>query len=89
MALAITLVVAALAVAVAIVWAGAGEDPAPPVGAAPLRLAAPESIEGALVAQLVTGRITRRQYVRSMEGVAAREEKRHPLAVPPEPDPAG
>jgi len=43
---------------------------------------APESLEGVLCAQLMDGEITRRQYVRSMAGIAARDEERHPLVVP-------
>jgi hypothetical protein len=46
--------------------------------------AAPGSLEGVLVAQLVAAAITRRQYVREMERVAARDDERHPLALPPE-----
>ncbi|MEV4640033.1 hypothetical protein AB0J80_22055 [Actinoplanes sp. NPDC049548] len=48
----------------------------------------PETLEGALVAQLATGDITRRQYVRAMEILAARDDERHPLAVPPDTGPA-
>ncbi|GID95795.1 hypothetical protein Adi01nite_52070 [Amorphoplanes digitatis] len=44
----------------------------------------PGSLEGVLVAQLVAAAITRRQYVREMERVAARDDERHPLAIPPE-----
>jgi hypothetical protein len=44
----------------------------------------PGSLEGVLVAQLVAALITRRQYVREMERVAARDDERHPLAIPPE-----
>jgi hypothetical protein len=43
----------------------------------------PESLEGVLVAQLMAGEITRGQYLRGVEGLAARDEKRHPLTVPP------
>jgi hypothetical protein len=44
----------------------------------------PESLEGALVAQLVWGQIAARQYARAMEKLAARDDHQHPLAVPPE-----
>ena len=44
----------------------------------------PESLEGVLVAQLGAGHISRRQYLRAMEWIAARDEQRHPLAVPPD-----
>jgi len=49
----------------------------------------PESLEGGLVAQLVGGEITRRQYRRPMEQAAARDDERHPLAIPPETGSAG
>jgi hypothetical protein len=52
--------------------------------AGPQRPAAPESLEGALVAQLTSGEITRPQYTRAMEKLAARDAERHPLSVPPE-----
>ncbi|GIE36966.1 hypothetical protein Ait01nite_100110 [Actinoplanes italicus] len=48
----------------------------------PEALFAPESLEGVLCAQLMDGEITRRQYLRSMAGIAARDEERHPLTVP-------
>ncbi|MFC3742227.1 hypothetical protein [Paractinoplanes deccanensis] len=63
--------------------AGSGEQPE---GAPP---APPETLEGVLTAQLATGEITRGQYQRAMEKVAAREDERHPLAVPPEQGAAG
>ncbi|MFL6117407.1 MAG: hypothetical protein ACJ786_39555 [Catenulispora sp.] len=48
----------------------------------------PDSLEGVLLVQLVDGEISRRQYVREMERLAARDDERHPLAVPPETGPA-
>jgi hypothetical protein len=48
------------------------------------RAPALESLEGVLVAQLSVGEISRRQYLRAMERIAARDDERHPLAVPPE-----
>ncbi|WP_309238319.1 hypothetical protein [Actinoplanes aureus] len=42
----------------------------------------PQSLEGVLCAQLLEGDITQRQYLRSMAGIAARDEERHPLVVP-------
>jgi hypothetical protein len=48
----------------------------------PDTLFAPQSLEGVLCAQLMDGEITRRQYVRSMAGIAARDDERHPLTVP-------
>lgn len=53
------------------------------------RPAPPESLEGVLVAQLISGEISRAQYHRSIEGLAARDDDRHPLSVPPESGPAG
>ena len=47
-------------------------------------VAQPESLEGVLVAQLGSEEITRGQYLRAMERVAARDAERHPLAVPPD-----
>lgn len=45
---------------------------------------APESLEGVLVSQLNSGEINRRQYVHEMEKLAARDDERHPLVVPPD-----
>jgi len=45
---------------------------------------APESLEGVLVGQLAAAVISRRQYVRAMERLAARDDKRNPVVVPPE-----
>jgi len=50
--------------------------------------ARPQSLEGVLVAQLLAGEITRGQYLAAVEGLAARDDERHPLAVPPETGPA-
>jgi hypothetical protein len=47
-------------------------------------VARPETLEGVLVAQLGSGEITRGQYLRAMECLAARDDERHPLAVPPD-----
>lgn len=44
----------------------------------------PGSLEGVLAVQLADGDITRSQYTRAMEQLAARDEERHPLSVPPE-----
>ena len=52
--------------------------------AASARSSAPESLEGVLVAQLAATEITRAQYTRAMEKLAARDDERHPLSVPPE-----
>ncbi|WP_203817364.1 hypothetical protein [Paractinoplanes ferrugineus] len=42
------------------------------------------SVEGVLAAQLEAGDITHEQYVLAMERLAARDEFRHPLEVPPD-----
>jgi hypothetical protein len=65
------------------------EDGHPPktssdTGSASSSTPAPETLEGALVAQLASREITQRQYVRAMEGLAARDVARHPLGMPPE-----
>ena len=44
----------------------------------------PESLEGVLVRQLAEGLITWDQYLGAVELLAARDEERHPLAIPPE-----
>ncbi|WP_240670664.1 hypothetical protein [Actinoplanes solisilvae] len=48
--------------------------------------AQPESLEGVLVAQLAAEEITCGQYHRAMAKIAARDDERHPLAVPSGPD---
>ena len=55
----------------------AGQSVAPPA-------VHPESLEGVLVVQLLAGEINRGQYLRAIEGLAARDDERHPLTVPPE-----
>jgi len=52
------------------------------------RAAAPESLEGVLVAQRLAGHISTTQYRHALEGLAARDEDRHPLSVPPDLGPA-
>ncbi|GAA2893663.1 hypothetical protein Acy02nite_27740 [Actinoplanes cyaneus] len=54
----------------------ARHGPPPP----PPRL--PDTLEGVLTAQLLADEISRPQYVRAMERIAARDERRHPLSVP-------
>ncbi|GIM95401.1 hypothetical protein [Paractinoplanes toevensis] len=51
---------------------------------APEPSTAVESLEGVLVTQLMAGEITTAQYRRAVEGLAARDDDRHPMAVPPE-----
>jgi len=48
------------------------------------RAAEPESLEGVLVAKLLAGDISTMQYRHAIEGLAARDEDRHPLSVPPD-----
>ncbi|MEU4562831.1 hypothetical protein AB0F72_31010 [Actinoplanes sp. NPDC023936] len=48
----------------------------------PEALFGPQSLEGVLCVQLLDGEITAAQYVRSMAGIAARDDERHPLTVP-------
>jgi hypothetical protein len=45
-------------------------------------------LEGVLVAKLMGGEINRGQYVHAIEGIAARDDERHPLTVPPDIGPA-
>jgi hypothetical protein len=42
----------------------------------------PDTLEGVLATQLLTGEISGPQYVRALERIAARDERRHPLSVP-------
>lgn len=42
----------------------------------------PSSLEGVLATQLIGGAISRAQYLRALEQIAARDEQRHPLAIP-------
>ncbi|MBB4753605.1 hypothetical protein [Actinoplanes lobatus] len=44
--------------------------------------AVPTTLEGALVAQLVHGEISRAQYQAALSQLAARDDERNPLAVP-------
>jgi hypothetical protein len=44
----------------------------------------PDTLEGVVVDQLLDGLITPDQYLRAMEHLAASDDTRHPLAVPPE-----
>jgi hypothetical protein len=65
-------------------FTGGAASPGTPAGPA----TRPDSLEGVLLAQLATGEINRRQYLRAMELLAARDNERHPLTVPPENGPA-
>lgn len=78
----------AISAAVKQAWVSDEQPPEAPADAAAAGLAMWESLEGALVAQLAADEITRRQYVHAMERLAAREDARNPLGVPPETDSA-
>jgi hypothetical protein len=79
------LVLVFLALAVASVWSLRYDDKddeaeaAQPVGPGP-----PSTLEGALVGQLLNGRISTAQYRREMGRLAERDADRHPLSVPPD-----
>jgi hypothetical protein len=86
------LVVGLLGVCVASVWPGSRGSPGPagrtirsktdPRSPATTSSSKPESLEGVLVSQLAAGEITSRQYLRTMESLAAREDERNPMSVP-------
>ncbi|GAA1620583.1 hypothetical protein [Actinoplanes couchii] len=42
----------------------------------------PCSLEGVLASQLIAGSITRAQYLRALEQIAARDEQRAPFSLP-------
>ncbi|WP_189077460.1 hypothetical protein [Mangrovihabitans endophyticus] len=44
----------------------------------------PQTLEGVLTAQLMSGEITAAQYRTSVASLAARDDERHPLQVPPD-----
>lgn len=44
----------------------------------------PETLEGALVRQLLNNEINGRQYLHAMELLAERDADRHPLSMPPD-----
>jgi hypothetical protein len=55
---------------------------APAVAPTPNR--SPQTLEGVLTRQLVTGEITGSQYRHAMASIAVRDAERHPLEVPPD-----
>jgi hypothetical protein len=59
-------------------------EPAGTVDHARAAPAPPQTLEGALVLQLLNAEINGRQYLHAMELLAARDADRHPLGVPPE-----
>ncbi|BCJ49066.1 hypothetical protein Asp14428_05410 [Actinoplanes sp. NBRC 14428] len=88
MLLTLVLTVALIGACVSVLWPWNGVEPDDKgEPAAPVR--EPETLEGALVSQLAAGEISRGQYARAMERLAARDDERHPLAVPPDNGPAG
>lgn len=48
----------------------------------PIQRWVPASLEGVLATQLLAGAITRAQYLRALEQIAARDERRAPFALP-------
>jgi hypothetical protein len=66
--------------------AGKPADPAAPDSvSAPVH--SPQTLEGVLTRQLVTGEITGPQYRHAMASIAIRDAERHPLEVPPDVNP--
>jgi hypothetical protein len=53
-------------------------------GAASALDRSPQTLEGVLAGQLMTGEITGPQYQHAMATLAARDAERHPLEVPPD-----
>lgn len=47
----------------------------------------PQTLEGVLSRQLMTGKLTGAQYRHAMASIASRDAARHPLDVPPQTDP--
>ncbi|MFI7542499.1 hypothetical protein [Actinoplanes sp. NPDC049599] len=62
----------------------AGDRPGTAEQAESARPEPPESLEGALVRQLLADQISGRQYRRAMQRLAERDVDRHPLPMPPE-----
>ncbi|MBG0562288.1 hypothetical protein [Actinoplanes aureus] len=85
MMLLLVVIVGLIVAAVLSLWpapgapAGREETPDEPGPASANR---PSSLEGVIVEQLMRGEITRRQYLRAVERIAARDEHRHPLNIP-------
>jgi len=61
---------------------------APSAQPAAERAVEPASLEGVLVAKLLAGEISTTQYQHAIEGLAVRDDDRHPLSVPPDHGPA-
>ena len=84
------LLVGLIAAAVVVAWPkirravdeAASEPAGPGTASAPDR--SPQTLEGVLALQLVTGEITGTQYRHAMSTLAARDAERNPLEVPPD-----
>ena len=89
MAIVGVILVALLLIAACLVWPGPGESwkwpRKPHEEKQPERLAAaahPTSLEGTLIAQLISGEINQVQYRRAVERLALRDDEAHPLVAP-------
>jgi hypothetical protein len=82
-----TMMVACLAVAA---WSAVKEEAnddkarSAPDSAQAREVPKPETLEGALVRQLMEREISGRQYRHAMQRLAERDVDRHPLTIPPE-----
>jgi len=69
-------------------FAAAGKPSGPvAAGGTSVQDRSPQTQEGVLTRQLVTGEITGPQYRHAMATIAVRDAERHPLQVPPEAGP--
>jgi hypothetical protein len=82
MAIVILLWLAALAVGVWAVWPSSARAARQAESVADPVRPSPDSLEGVLVAHLMRREITPGQYRRAVEGLAARDDRRHPMSVP-------
>ncbi len=85
MAIVILLWLAALAVGVWAVWPSPSKTARRAARAEATEVArkpSPDSLEGVLVGHLLRQEITPEQYRRAVEGLAARDDQRHPMSVP-------
>jgi hypothetical protein len=88
----VAVMVLVLAVSVVAMWPwpedegkpGGGDSPGTTAVPDAGRRRTPETLEGALVVQLVAGEITPPQYRYAMANLAVRDADRHPLTVPPD-----
>jgi hypothetical protein len=79
-------------IAFCLLWPAAGEPwrwPGKPAEARqpdrPEKAAEPMSLEGALTAQLIAGKISQVEYRRAVERLAVRDEETYPLVAPDDP----